>query len=507
MEAKRQALKPTYSTFVATLINQHISKRYVLKHTYTIDNMTVFHLNVDVGEAEATSLLREHCDSDCVTVETKLQIVPTQELTAIFEGLAARFTGMKQFFVKRIVSLPAQALARVLVRQEQLEFLYLQNVSLAGDIEDFERLAEALRCHKGLRKIRFYMLRPSLRTAASILNPVVSAIASTPNLQEVSLIHCRFLPALAEIDPEVEQDQPNGDNDGANDNNNHHQQQQQQQQQQHEPVEEWDGKSILDLCSSRSLKILTLTCSGELKDQHIEQMGSLLESNNTLQNISIRATDLGPAAGISLGKLLKSNPNLERLRVQLSACRHAVPILEGLHRNTNLQRLGLVLPKLVDTEKEGVRAKVLGKMTDMLRKSNYNLLHMDLVGLLANTEEIRFYLKVNQAGRKSLLAEGATRDEWVRTICTHNDDLSVMFYFLSRNPNLCLAVFRRMIALEDSSSNVSLLDDIRSNASSPRLSTTTALMTGSKRVYSTTHQSPRETISPGRKKSKQSPNA
>ena len=455
--------------------------------------MTVFHLNVDVGEAEATSLLRENSDSDCVTVETKLQIVPTQELAAIFEGLAVRFTGMKQFFVKRIVSLPAQALARVLVQQEQLKFLYLQNVSLAGDVEDFERLAEALRCHKGLRKIRFYMLRPSLRTAASVLNPVVSAIASTPYLEEASIIHC----SLAETDPVIEQDQLNGDDgdDGANENN----------QQQQEPVEEWDGKSILDLCSSRSLKMLTLTCSGELRDQHIEQMGRVLQFNKTLQNVSIRATDLGPVAGISLGKLLNSNPNLERLRVQLSSDEHAVPMVEALHRNTNLQRLGLVLPKLLDTEKEGVRAKVLGKMTDMLRKSNYNLLHMDLVGSLANTEEIRFYLKVNQAGRKSLLAEGATRDEWVRTICTHNDDLSVMFYFLSRNPNLCLAVFRRMIAMADSSSKVPLFDDILSSVSSARLSIPT-LNTGSKRVHSTIHQGQCEMVSTGRKKTKPSPN-
>ena len=388
--------------------------------------MKVFHLNVDVGEAEASSLLRGNRNSECVTVETKLQIVPTNELGAIFEGLAA-FTGMKQFFVKKIVSLPAQSLARVVEQQEQLDFLYLQNVSLSGEQEDFQALTEALRYHKGLRKIRFYMVRPSLRTAAS-LNPVISAVAAIPNLEEVTLIHCNLT------------DDHNGDDE-----------------------DDWDGRSLLDLCGSKSLKILTLTFSTELKDQHIEQMVAALQSNKTLQNVSIRAQHLGPAAGISLGNLLNSNPKLERLRVQLSSDEHAVPIVEALHQNTNLQRLGLILPQ---KDNKGMREQVLGKMTDMLRKSNYNLLQMDLVGLSTNVEEIRFYLKVNQAGRKSLLAGGATRDEWVRTICNHNNDLSVMYYFLSRNPNVCLAVFRRMIVLD---------------TPSPEMSTSTVLTAGSKR--------------------------
>lgn len=83
-----------------------------------------------------------------------------------------------------------------------------------------------------------------------------------------------------------------------------------------------------------------------------------------------------------------------------------------------------------------MREQVLGKMTDMLRNSNYNLLQMDLVGFAKKMEEIRFYLKVNQAGRKSVLRTGATRDEWANTICNHNDDLSVMYYFFPKSQSL-----------------------------------------------------------------------
>lgn len=113
---------------------------------------------------------------------------------------------MKQFFVKKIVGIPVQALARVIIQQEHLEFLYLQNVSLSGETEDFQVLADALGNHKGLHKIRFYMLRPSLRTIAS-LNPVVSSMASTPNLEEVSLMHCNLRDIINFDD----------DNDNAND--------------------------------------------------------------------------------------------------------------------------------------------------------------------------------------------------------------------------------------------------------------------------------------------------
>lgn len=53
----------------------------------------------------------------------------------------------------------------------------------------------------------------------------------------------------------------------------------------------------------------------------------------------IRANHLGPAAGISLGALLNTNPKLERLRVQLSSDEHAVPIMEALQSPTT--RIGV----------------------------------------------------------------------------------------------------------------------------------------------------------------------
>ena len=360
---------------------------------------------MDVGEIEALSLLQDQQDAEFVSVETKLQMAPQDDLVAIFRALSG-FSCMKQCFVKKIVSLPARALAAIISRQSLLQFLYLQNVSLSGEQEDFDSLAQAFRHHTGLRKIRLYMFRPSISTS-TCLDSVVSAIAAIPCLEEVSLIHSKLIVA------DAEEQKP------------------------------WDGKCLLDLCKARNLKMLTLTFSTELNDNHIGDISKALQTNKSIKNVSIRSNNLGKDAGVAVGRLLKSNSKLERLRLQLSQDDHAVPIVEALHENTNLQRLGLVLPRRENDK----RLHLTDKLADMLRKSNYNLVQMDLVGLTNNVEEILFFLKVNQAGRKRLLSQGAARDQWVQTLISHNDDLSVMFYFLSKNPTLCLVLLRRMIAL------------------------------------------------------------
>ncbi len=173
--------------------------------------------------------------------------------------------------------------------------------------------------------------------------------------------------------------------------------------------------------------MLTLTFSTELNDNHISDISKALQTSKSIQNVSIRSSNLGKDAGVAVGRLLKSNSKPERLRLQLSQDDHAAPIVEALCENTNLQRLGLVLPR----RESDKRLHLAGKLADMLRKSNYNLVQMDLVGLATNAEEILFFLKVNQAGRERLLSQGAARDQWVQTLISHNDDLSVMFCFLS----------------------------------------------------------------------------
>lgn len=361
------------------------------------------HLNIDRGLKEAMGLLQEKEQAEFACIETKLHTAPQVELVSIFQSLA-RLTHVKQLFVKKFVNLPAGALAAVLSRQQKLEFLYLQNIKLSGEDEEFDALANAFRNHRSLRKVRFYMCRPSIRTAIG-LDSMVTALSEIPSIEEVSIIHSR-------ISAEADDDN-------------------------------WDGNSLKDLCSSNSLKVLTLTFGSELRDGHIEAMAEALQANTTLKNISIRASNLGVTAGLAMGRVLNSNRTLERLRVQLSSDEHAVPIVDALRKNRHLQRLGLVLPSDVNKQ---IREHFTTEMTNMLANRNYNLQDLDLVGWRASLE-IRFYIKANQAGRRSLLAEGAPREQWVDTLISHKDDLSIMYYFLSRNPQLCLTVLRRLMFL------------------------------------------------------------
>lgn len=49
---------------------------------------------------------------------------------------------------------------------------------------------------------------------------------------------------------------------------------------------------------------------------------------------------------------------------------------------------------------------------------------------------IDFYLKLNRAGRNKLLG-GATRIDWINAINANSDDVSMSFYLLSNQPQLC----------------------------------------------------------------------
>ena len=365
-------------------------------------------LNVDLGLKEARKLLQEHSRTEFACVETKSHSAPQLQLKSIFEGLS-QLTHVKQLFVKKLVNLFAQSVANVLNNLQRLEFLYLQNVKLSGEEDEFQALADAIEQHPTLRKCRLYMCRPSIRANATF-DPIITALSNARTLEEVTMIHCTIST---------------------------------------EEQDNWEGKCLRDLCRSKKLKILTLTCGPELKDEHIEMMAEALQTNKTLESVSIRANKLGASAGMAMSRVLKTNRTLERLRVQLSSDEFAGPIVEALHDNKNLQKLGLILPNDVNQK---VREQLTLEMTQMLRKSNYNLKDVDLVGWKANNR-IRFYLKLNQTGRRSLLAEGATRDQWAKTLVSHKDDVSIIYYFLKRNPQLCLTILNRMISLTNKSSS------------------------------------------------------
>lgn len=369
--------------------------------------MTVFHLNIDQAQEEVLAAIQKNGKSQFVCVETKQQIVQRHEIMSLFQALSCIFFRLKKCFIKKVQALPAECLATLLMRQSNLEFLYLQNVTLFADQEGVRRLAQAFRLHQGLRKIRLYMSRPALGTNIT-LDPIVSAMASIPTLEEVALIHSSLV--------------------SSND-------------------QRWEGKSLRDLCRSESLKVLTLTfATTSLKDEQIAMMADSLQSNNVLKKLSIRGS-LGRVAGVALGRLLRGNSMLEQLRVQLDLNEHALPIIAAMHHNTNLKQLGLVLPRSVATSPD--QKLITAKVVEMLRSGNHSLLNMDMGGLWRhNKAEICFFLKANQAGRQTLLGGGATRVQWMETLFANCDDLSIVYYFLGQNPSLSMVVLGNMMQLD-----------------------------------------------------------
>ena len=141
----------------------------------------------------------------------------------------------RQLFIKKISSLPAQALTTVLASLSDLEFLYLQGVTLSGDSNEFLSLAKCLSEHTSLKKIRMYKVQPAPTTRATF-DPIITAFACMSALEEITLIHSKI-----SNQPQDEEDD-NNEGDNVNDNNDNQQDATDNQQQQ------WNGACLADLC-------------------------------------------------------------------------------------------------------------------------------------------------------------------------------------------------------------------------------------------------------------------
>ena len=94
----------------------------------------------------------------------------------------------------------------------------------------------------------------------------------------------------------------------------------------------------------------------------------------------------------------------------------------------------------------------INAFNNVLKNHNYTLTYLRIESLHCSgdaasaaaqiqREEMEFYLNLNKMGRGRLLSTGqnniASTEEWMNVISDQND-LSVLFYFLRKNPSLCL---------------------------------------------------------------------
>lgn len=391
-----------------------------------------YQLNVSLGQEEAINRLRTYKTERNVTlVHDRSALannpVTDADLMAIFEVLAElpNLQKLRVDFVGRPLRLPVAALAVVLQRSVLLKQLVLEEVRLAGTPEQLEAVAEALRAHPALEIVDLHCCTPA-DISQSTLDPLVSALAHIKTLTEVLLRNTRIA-SNRRVNNQNNNFNliPNNLVNGNNIINNG------EEEEDTTINTNWEGSSLTALCRSPSLRILTFRDMAEIRDKHVELMAESLRSNVTLRELTLCSSHLGERSGRAMGQVLLANRHLQKLEIQLNSGEHAIPVTEVLQANSSLRRLDLYF-------NGHISPRIREAFTEMLRR-NYVLL--DLNGSVwrgQSNSEIDFYLRLNRAGRGDLLTEHTSRAQWLDTLISQKDDLSIVFSLLSMNPSMCM---------------------------------------------------------------------
>lgn len=175
---------------------------------------------------------------------------------------------------------------------------------------------------------------------------------------------------------------------------------------------------------NHSTNLKSLWCLSEFTDAYVKLVECMIRENNSLTNFKISI-----APGVSLlpiAKALAVNTNLLGLDIKLEAT-PVVSDLECFH-------------EVMETSNYTLKKLQVAKETQWSDEDNtYVPIYQDKKVKEA-AEKLDFYLSLNRAGRHLLLADrdqAATPDDWLDAIAD-NQDLSVVFYFVRRNPFLGL---------------------------------------------------------------------
>ncbi|CAB9514708.1 expressed unknown protein [Seminavis robusta] len=150
--------------------------------------------------------------------------------------------------------------------------------------------------------------------------------------------------------------------------------------------------------------------------------------------------------GQVLADVVRSAPSLATLVLTVGhealRCRidgQILHVIQALQENTTITKLDLPYhPKNHDIQEA---------MIDMLQENNMTLTEINVLLSSDNDnaaedetflQKQEFFLRLNRLGRKRLLQlSPADRRPWIETLATVSNDVSSLFYFLSKNPTLC----------------------------------------------------------------------
>lgn len=286
-------------------------------------------------------------------------------------------------------ALPVKCLADFIHNAQELHTLRLDSIRITGNRVDMDDLCASLMTHPSLEEIYLSGCIPADET--TILEPIARSIANIHSLKLVEIVETSFPPSGA-----------------------------------------WTGGSLAELCRSDSLEVLRVRGIRFLMDEDILLMAKALNSNKAMKQLWLLSCELGfqGVGPTAIAEMLRNNSSLEILGLnRLCFNRHAMIIADALKANSSLRGLHLCL-------RDGLSSEVRDYYANIVEE-NYALEKVS-GGLIGSDSQVEFFLRLNRAGRKTLLQdENCAKKKWITALESQSNDVSALYYLLSRKPSLC----------------------------------------------------------------------
>jgi hypothetical protein len=135
---------------------------------------------------------------------------------------------------------------------------------------------------------------------------------------------------------------------------------------------------------------------------------------------------------------------LERLWLVSDSCvdggAHFSAVITSLQGNTTIEALHL---ESYSSFRHFFHRSVKDDFISMVRDRNFTLKTVEF-DIECDKErafllQVEFYTKLNRLGRKALLTDRNTsKDDWIDILVASRDDIDVLFYTISKKPDLCV---------------------------------------------------------------------
>ena len=438
----------------------------------TIVRVDVGYLHNNVAGQGASTLVRN---------PDNIVRLTDDELMLIFQGIVCCLPNIKtviimSYFRSDALSLPVSALEMLFRRAVRLEILFLHQIKLHGSNDDFnEKVPRAIQQHPSLKRINLHCCGASVQDGNReendmALDAMVSSFAALPSLYYLSLdqapISSTAIAALT-------------NSKNLKDLSFYNM-----------PVVKSCLHILLDaLQKSKSkmtdsnLQALRLR-SCDLDNEEADMIATMMETNESLESL-VFYCNRWDNYGASLGKSLEKNTTMKRLEVGIgqnntiqnllveernsseylvtgkddtTSCHEqsARRIAKALENNTETPLRHLCLCFSNDTGDELYDAYM--PHFEQMLESNYTLESFLLQGkdsFSVLSPKVAFLMNLNKRSgldRRRLFRDvdnelhskssvGNNRnkqkgDPWFEALILHKEDISVLFYLLSRNPGL-----------------------------------------------------------------------